>query len=1097
MALESQTINFPLFQGLNTKIDSKQIPLGEMSLLENVIFKTVQKFRKRNGYAALSTNVLTPTSSFTFQKFSSTITNGSFTSPYKDQKTMGDGFGFYSYSDSDSKWVYRGRCESARVDLKDVYKVSNQFPPGGSLLNTVNSIYHPDSAYNSTTGLQLFAWEPYLAAPLEPTSLGTQAYGVQYILFDYETGTELLTGAISAASSSRPKCVSIGSTLYIFYFQSSDNTVKAVSVTSAGISSATNVVTDIDPTYPNYDLLVNNSLIYIGYNGTGSTVKIASFNSALTLQASVSKAEVATNGIGIFPDTSNNIWCAYNNATETKAFIMDSALSVTVLAPTVVNAAQSTNVLNVTGVYDGTRGVIFWDKPNERSVAQYTGIQVSADYTQPAVGSTVAITVGSDPAAYAGQIIFITSAGFYKITTTTATTMTALNLGGLSNAAPTTLITFPENIHTTGGHIFSQTFYNTLTAAGSAGTVASFCGSLSLNSRAFLYSSVPHVFLSYDSPTQPTNFLASLYDVNASATNTPHAHIVARIASNFSGGIPYKSILPSVNNISGNIYQTPSTVRVINLNKTINYTAYANFINGLSSAEINLSPTQISKQEIGDNLHIASGSLMMYDGQNVVEHGFHAFPDYLQLTDTGAGGRIADGVYSYCAVYAWIDAQGQIHRSAPSIPVTITTAGGNSIVQVLVPMLNITQKNDISIEIYRTAASGSIFYRIDSNAIGTSAFPNRNTVAGIGGSSSILYNDGYSDGEITGNQQLYTLGEVENIVAPSPRSVSLFKNRLVLVPSDDTTTYWYSKQVIPGSPVEMSDSFVQNTDQASGPIIGIVQLDDKEIVFKGGNIYYVVGSGPAPSGANNDFSDPILIATDVGLVDPESITVMPIGVMFKSQKGVYLLDRSMAVQYIGAKVEDYNSLTVVSSKLIANVNQVRMILGSGQAIVYDYFVNQWSVFTNHSAVDSMISENIYYYLKSNGTVLYETDGLFSDNGSFISMKFKTGWVQFAGVQGFQRIWKMLLLGEYISAHNLQIDVAVDFVSTIVQTKTFNPTANPYQWQLNPTIQKCESMQFTIQDVDTGTDGESYSLSNLAFEVGVKRGLNKFTQTRSG
>ena len=66
--------------------------------------------------------------------------------------------------------------------------------------------------------------------------------------------------------------------------------------------------------------------------------------------------------------------------------------------------------------------------------------------------------------------------------------------------------------------------------------------------------------------------------------------------------------------------------------------------------------------------------------------------------------------------------------------------------------------------------------------------------------------------------------------------------------------------------------------------------------------------------------------------------------MFQSAKGIYLMDRSLeSIKYISDAVEAYNSYTVTSSKLITSLNQVRFTLSGGVVLVYDYFVDQWSV----------------------------------------------------------------------------------------------------------------------------------------------------------
>jgi hypothetical protein len=116
-----------------------------------------------------------------------------------------------------------------------------------------------------------------------------------------------------------------------------------------------------------------------------------------------------------------------------------------------------------------------------------------------------------------------------------------------------------------------------------------------------------------------------------------------------------------------------------------------------------------------------------------------------------------------------------------------------------------------------------------------------------------------------------------------------------------------------------------------------------------------------------------------------------------------------------------------------------------------------------------------------------------------AMKIVTGWLSFAQLQGYQRVYKLLLLGDYKSAHRLQVDVAVDFDDTVVQSSIITATSTPpYQYRVFMNRQKCESIKFTIQDLApvSGSWTEAYILGNMAFEMGMKRGLNKLAATKS-
>jgi hypothetical protein len=241
------------------------------------------------------------------------------------------------------------------------------------------------------------------------------------------------------------------------------------------------------------------------------------------------------------------------------------------------------------------------------------------------------------------------------------------------------------------------------------------------------------------------------------------------------------------------------------------------------------------------------------------------------------------------------------------------------------------------------------------------------------------------------------------------------------------------------------------------------------------------------------------------------------GLMYQSEEnGIYLLDRSLQVSYIGKEVEAYNSATVISSQIIPDSTEVRFLLDTGVCLVYDYLIGKWFVYTNIAGVDATLYQSQYTYLGENGKALRETPDAYSDDGSFIRMRLKTGWLSFTGIQGFQRIFKMLLLGEYRSAHSLLVSIAYDYNPNIVQTVLINPEelfdsgvygsdavygeSTPYggengypleQFTIYPQIQRCQSIQITIQDVQNGTEiGESLSISSLGFEVGVEGGLQR-------
>jgi hypothetical protein len=55
----------------------------------------------------------------------------------------------------------------------------------------------------------------------------------------------------------------------------------------------------------------------------------------------------------------------------------------------------------------------------------------------------------------------------------------------------------------------------------------------------------------------------------------------------------------------------------------------------------------------------------------------------------------------------------------------------------------------------------------------------------------------------------------------------------------------------------------------------------------------------------------------------------------------------------------------------------------------------------------------------------------------------------------------------------------------------------YQARIHLATQKCESIKFSIEDVNIGTPGESFSLTSVSFEVGLKKGAFKSSLAKGG
>lgn len=647
--------------------------------------------------------------------------------------------------------------------------------------------------------------------------------------------------------------------------------------------------------------------------------------------------------------------------------------------------------------------------------------------------------------------------------------------------------------------------------------------SVGLAAKAFAYSSTAYVPVAFETTLQSTYFVAD-----------QNGNLVAKILSGNGGGVALRSLvtmLPETTAITASKFRLavqakdllttlPSSTSTSSAAQTIVYTQ-----RGVSAATLDFFNPQESylRAELGQNLHVGGGFLQMYDGLAPVEHGFHVYPEDLAVSVNPAGGNLAAGDYYYAVTYEWIDNEGQTHRSSPSIPLLVTTGGATSTVTLTIPTLRLTAKRNtrapVSIMVYRTLVNQTTFFAcvlsIVPDVSGSTGVPiiNDTTV------DTVTFVDRADDATITGNPPIYTTGGVlENIAPNALSSLTVYQNRIVGLDSSNPLVLWVSKQVVAGAPVEFSDFLTLNVDPQGGDATAVVGMDDKLIIFKESRIYYMTGQGPDSTGAQSDFQGPNLVTSDCGCINPRAIATTPGGVMFDSRKGKYLLGRDLSVSYVGADVEDFNGETVTSARLLPTKNEVRFTLGNGTALVYNYYppTRAWSVSTNIAAVDSVIFDDLHTYLRADGTVLQETPGVFSDDGSFIGLKMVTSWLKFAGLQGFQRVYKALVLGEYLSPHQLVIGVAYDFNPTVDEEYTITPapvspfggdptygSASPfggdfpeYCWRVFPANQKCQAIQLTIADAQQGDPGESMSLSALTFEVGLMPGAVRRAAAKS-
>ncbi len=701
--------------------------------------------------------------------------------------------------------------------------------------------------------------------------------------------------------------------------------------------------------------------------------------------------------------------------------------------------------------------------------------------------------------------------------TTTITSTTVLNI---ASSAQSGICTFVYEVANNYGYDSGiPTNYlkeNAITQSGTVGTSEVLLRSVGLASKAIVVNNTMYFLAIYYSNFQPTYFLV-----------TGQGKIVSKLA--YSNAAHYLTTgLPTIT------YDGESSIQVSYLlkdllqsvNKTQGVANAAGVYTqtGINLASYTLGSSALSVGEIGQNLNLSGGFVWSFDGVSPVEQGFFLWPDSVEATPLTSGGSMTDQQYYYQVTYEWTDNQGNIFRSAPSIPTGALVSGGSGSgsVTLNIPTLRLTYKTatPVRIVIYRWSAAQQTYYQLPNAIIPVNSLS----------VDYVTVTDTYADSVIIGDNIIYTTGGVvEDIAPPATSIMTLFNNRLWLVDAEDPNLLWFSKQVIEATPVEMSDLLTlyvapSTASQGStGPITALGPMDDKLIVFKANALGYISGTGPDNTGANSQYSDFVLINSTVGCANQQSIVFMPQGIMFQSDKGIWLLGRDLSTQYIGAPVEAYNSYTVLSALNVPATNQVRFTMSNGTTLIYDYYFGQWGTFTNVPAISSAIYQTYHTYIDSYGRAFQETPNMYLDGSNPVLIALKTGWINVAGLQGYERFYQMLLLGNYYSPFNLTVQLAYNYNPSPVQSTNVTPDAYPANWggeqlwgsgtpwggsengnvfqaRVFPQIQKCESFQVSIQESyypGAGiAAGQGLSLSGMNLLIGYKKGTRTSKAARS-
>jgi hypothetical protein len=667
---------------------------------------------------------------------------------------------------------------------------------------------------------------------------------------------------------------------------------------------------------------------------------------------------------------------------------------------------------------------------------------------------------------------------------------------------------------TTDGNLY-DTKTNWVDTTNVLGTQSIMIAQLGVASRAFDHDGRVYVNLVFAGETVVGGELG----LRAQLQNTyflyrDDAFLVAKQAFGRAGGFSYSTChLPSVQALGAGVFSWCGIARRV-ISIGTDHFGYA------ARAPLDITLKFDSNEarrcvRLGQTLYIACGEgLLQYDGASLTECGFHVYPWYISLV-TAASGNLEDGTYTYKCTTRWDNARGDRDRSTTATALAITVSGGPRKVQIGNMPLRVTHKDGVVIEYWRTLKDpndDSPFYLVTSQDPSDTSNPNRHLE---NPSSTLLgfvdgFNDEFADATAATKESNPENGSVLELLAPPAATIITATSERIFLAgiAGDPDRVWYSRLRGDNEVASFHDALTITIPREGGDITALAFINETLVVFRETAVYALTGDGFDNLGGGSNYGPARALSIDVGAVNHESVALFDKGLIFKSSKGWYLLNKGWSCDYIGGPVSDYDDETVVAVHVMEAQHQIRCIT-TERMLVLDTLVNQWGEWTIAGALHAAIWRGTYHYLAPSiaahlvlGDIVPEVPaGVYAELTTYAGVNYgmdlETAWIPMGQVQGYGRVWKALILGEYRSTFALRVRLARNYLTTYFQDKrwTVSPVTvgGPLQIEHRPSIQEMQAIKIRITAEGPSVSGsvpsgEALKLTSLGLELGVERGL---------
>lgn len=855
-------------------------------------------------------------------------------------------------------------------------------------------------------------------------SAGSSVTGQVYAAaVDKTTGAVLVAPTAITSAVTRPRLVATTTKILLFSVTATpDLVVRAISPSdpATGFASAsTNVLTSAGGFNTRYDAVAN-----VGVDGA---VVACRYNPTTSYV-------VATVSAGL------------TVATSTKARTCDGGIAVAV-SPT---------------------GTI--------QIARCNGSNIQGDYlTSALVDTTTGQAIGSIAAGTATEVTCA-----YRST---------------QNSSQYRCYVFWSNTSSISGSSDNTVEYNYVDTGGTIGTETTLTHRVILASRAFDYNGSVYVNVLFDGTSSFVSVASILEGVFESQLQNSYflyrddGTLCAKMAAGRCGGsTACVNWLPGVALTSGSTgYSWCGNERRIVPVGTLR-DAYTD--RGPLDITITFDSNEARRvAKIGETIYVTGAEPMQFDGEKLTEWGFHIFPWYAAGVESSAGaGTIPNGDYAVKCTYRWDNAKGERDRSASATVGVVTIATGPSEIdyQNTVP-LYVTHKTSRApaIEWWRTAVNpsgDSPFFLVTGQDPADTTGDNCYVPSDPTATSIASLTDAYDDDTLTAKEAYGSSDVLENLPPPPHTLITANDERVFIAGiAGDPHHVRYSKQRTAGFIAAFHEALSVAVPEPGGDIVGLAFLNETLVVFRETAIYALDGIGFDNVGGGQNYQARLVSNTE-GAVNQESICLTPSGLVFKSSKGWYLLNRGWTTQYIGGPVRDYDSESVYSAHVVESTHQVRIIT-SGRALVWDYLVGNWFEWTISDGLHATIYGGTYHYLATASVKAEQSSYSTADYAWDVEMLIHLG-----GLQNFGRVRRVIVGGEVRGTGTIRVRIGSYAEATYFDDKTWtiSPTTAGSELDVEHQPSQQQHKAFRVRLTSQTTAGEKPQLSAIALEVGFKQ-----------